>query len=218
MADVIELPLRDIYGAPPCRADQLTVVQDELTPEEVERLTDTGGWEDYREEDYRRTLLPDLGPERHFAEGGTGGVRFYTGDSFGAWGRDWPASDPPVGVVIPVNGRTYRVSMRVRDIGDGTMYEAKGKVLVFEPTDAPPTQPLPAPPPVGTRRRVADLKFFGQPCWVQNSWCPQDLRGEPCRHLVTVENEWGDMGNWNILIGFDEAGVPNVAYFEASCC
>jgi hypothetical protein len=33
-----------------------------------------------------------------------------------------------------------------------------------------------------------------------------------------LENGWGDMGNWNILVGFDADGVPNVAYFEASCC
>ncbi len=206
----IELPLRDIGASTPCRPDQLVTVEHELTPEEVERITDAGEWKDYRAEDYRRTLLPVLGDERLYSER----VPIYTSDSY-HWGE--AAESRPTGVVVPIGGRNYRVSLRVLAGDRDEVYEARGKTLVLVPTDEPPT-----PPDVKAgkkpSRRSAYLKFFGQPTWIQGEYFPQDLRGEPCHHLVTVENGWGDSGNWNILIGLDADGVPNVAYFEASCC
>ena len=198
----IVLPLRDIGAAPSCRPDQLGEAVDELTPEEVEQFTDAGLWSQFREEDWKRTLLPEFGPPRYFARG----VLIYEGD-----GED------SRGVVVPVGGRNYRVTLRVTSAGRDEVYEARGKTLVLTPTDEPPTPPT-AKPPARGERGYHTLQFFGQPVWVQNEHAPQDLRGEPCRHFLTVENRWGDAGNWNVLVGTDADGVPNVAYFEASCC
>lgn len=45
---------------------------------------------------------------------------------------------------------------------------------------------------------------------------PLDLEGNVCHHFLTIENGWGDCGNFNILLGFNGL-IPNMAYFEASC-
>jgi hypothetical protein len=210
--DRIELPLRDIWEAPSCRADQLETVTDELTPEEVERITDAGQWKDFREEDLTRTVLPELGPALFFTER----IPFYTADSYS---RGTPAGPPePEGIVVAIRGRNYRVSLRVLAGGRDSDHEARGKTLILVPTDEPATPSDVRVARVATSRSRREYQFFGQPVWVQNAHYPADLRGEPCSHLVTVENGWGDMGNWNILVGFDADGVPNVAYFEASCC
>jgi hypothetical protein len=61
------------------------------------------------------------------------------------------------------------------------------------------------------------VKLFGQPDFVQDGMFPL-YEGRIARHLVTFEDNWGDSGNTNIMIGLDEAGIPAKAWFEASCC
>lgn len=110
-------------------------------------------------------------------------------------------------IVVEIKGRRYKVE--VESDYNEEPYEVDGKSLVLTETDEPLT--------------VEDscrgwYQFFGQPNWIQNKTYPSDLLGNPCHHFLTVENGWGDCGNWNILLGFDKDGVPNIAYFEASCC
>jgi hypothetical protein len=194
----IELPLQDIFCAKPASRSSLLVVKRDLTPEEVEQITDSNGWADFREADLQEVRLPSLGPER-----------FYTSRH---------SLDPGRGVVVPVRGRNYRVTLRCPAAGVmDDLWEAAGKVLVLTPTDDPPT-PEDAKGGTGSARARCYLRFFGQPTWVQNEHHPADRHGRACFHLVTVENHWGDMGNWNVLIGLDATGTPDLAYFEASCC
>lgn len=84
-----------------------------------------------------------------------------------------------------------------------------GKSLTFIPTD----EPLSVPDSF-----FKYMRFFGEPRWIQGKHYVLDLLGNPCYHFLTIENDWGDSGNYNIQIGFDENKIPNFAYFEASCC
>ena len=127
-----------------------------------------------------------------------------------------PEIGPPIyfstlakGVVIEIKGKRYRFTFEEDHYFDP--YEADGKSITLTPTNDPLTLP-------DANKENYYLKFFGQPEWVQTSWYPADLNGNPCYHLVTIESGWGDNGNYNILIGFNENNEPNVAYFEASCC
>ncbi len=114
--------------------------------------------------------------------------------------------------VVEIKGKRYRVV--IESHYDDEPYEAKGKALVLTETDEPLTKGN--RPKKGHWRGSSYYKFFGQPTWVQNESFPAH-NGKPCYHLVTVENGWGDCGNWNILIGIED-DKPVAAYFEASCC
>jgi hypothetical protein len=115
--------------------------------------------------------------------------------------------------VIEIKGRRFR--MNVESDYNDEPWEAKGKTLVLTET----TEPLSKGKPWKKKdwRAGHYYKVFGQPTWIQGECYPAH-KGEPCYHLVTVECGWGDSGNWNILVGLDENGVPEAAYFEASCC
>jgi hypothetical protein len=111
--------------------------------------------------------------------------------------------------VVEIHGRKYKVLL---DLGhyDDPPYEAKGKSVTLIPTEEAATKS-------DTKSDRAYLRFFGQPRWVQNERYP-GYKGKPCYHFCTIESGWGDSGNQNILIGCNEEGIPEVAYFEASCC
>ena len=109
--------------------------------------------------------------------------------------------------VVEIKGRRYKVEFNEDWQDDPSSIE--GKTLDITPTDLPLTE---------TSDKSGDFEFFGQPNWIQGAIYPLDLLGNPCYHLFTVENGWGDSGNYNFLIGFDADDVPNIAYFEASCC
>lgn len=112
-------------------------------------------------------------------------------------------------VVVAVKGRRYKVDLSVECWGD--VYDAAGKTVTLAGTEDPETEFEP-----GKYRSY--YRFFGQPRWVQGEHFPADLHGRPCYHFFTVENSWGDCGNWNILLGLGLDDSPEVAYFEASCC
>lgn len=61
------------------------------------------------------------------------------------------------------------------------------------------------------------LSAFGQPHWIQSSWIPQ-YKGKAVHHLLTLNTEWGDMGNENYMVALDDDGYPEAVFFEASCC
>ena len=111
-------------------------------------------------------------------------------------------------VVVSLAGRNWAVRFDLgscdRDIGD-----PDGKFLVLAETNEPETDQ--------SRARKPYLIMFDQPRWVQNEYCPLDPNGKPCVHFATIENEWGDMGNINVLVGIDDSGLPFVAYYEAAC-
>jgi hypothetical protein len=111
-------------------------------------------------------------------------------------------------VVIPIKGMNYEVEWQ--EDYNFKPYDPTGKVLLLTPTEKP------ASASNGTERSW--YRFFGQPRFVQNPMYVLDLLGNPCYHFLTIENGWGDAGNFNIQIGFDEQDIPNFAYFEASCC
>ena len=109
--------------------------------------------------------------------------------------------------VVSIRGRNYRVEIDLQHENERDWDYGRSRVTLT-PTDSPATAP----------DGGGDYRFFGQPRWVQGRYFPGDARGGACRHLVTVENGWGDSGNVNILVGLDPDGIPEVGYIEASCC
>jgi hypothetical protein len=112
------------------------------------------------------------------------------------------------GVVVEIRGIRYLVQFDEEYSEEP--YEPKNKSLTFTVTDKPLTKP-------DAKERGHSFKFFGQPTWIQNEYFPADPRDNACYHFVTIENGWGDSGNYNILLGMD-GDIPSEAYFEASCC
>lgn len=66
-------------------------------------------------------------------------------------------------------------------------------------------------------RHCRKVQVFGQPQFIQNPIVPSH-NGRSAFHLLTLNNDWGDCGNVNIMVALDESGDPEVAFFEASCC
>jgi hypothetical protein len=66
-------------------------------------------------------------------------------------------------------------------------------------------------------RAPFETKVFGQPTFIQNEIFPM-RNGRVAMNLCTLETDWGDSGNVNILFICDEAGIPTEVWFEASCC
>jgi hypothetical protein len=169
---------------------------DPATLEHVERelnnddfeYYDRVGWKHYRPEYHIDTLLPTFGEPICFK---------YRNN-----------------IVIKIGQQNYKFDLIERDYDKP--WSPDGKTLVLTPTDDEPTKPDFVGEP--DWRASYYYKFFGQPRWIQGPHHVADMDGVPLRHLVTIENGWGDSGNYNILIGLDENGVPNLAYFEASCC
>lgn len=110
-------------------------------------------------------------------------------------------------IVIPINGRNYVVIFNFDY--DRNMWDPAGKSISLLKTNKKPTEP-------NSTSYRSYLRFFGQPRWIQSKHYPFYM-GKPCFHFCTIENGWGDAGNWNILIGCDRRGVPEKAFFEASC-
>lgn len=67
-----------------------------------------------------------------------------------------------------------------------------------------------------TVRCTGDVVLFGQPDWVQSPMYPA-FEGRAAYHLMTLNTEWGDCGNINIMVGLDAEGRPARLWFEASC-
>jgi len=58
---------------------------------------------------------------------------------------------------------------------------------------------------------------FGQPNFMQGeSINVHEGRCAMC--LMTLETEWGDSGNVNIMFACDEDGVPCKVWFNSACC
>jgi hypothetical protein len=109
--------------------------------------------------------------------------------------------------IVEVMGRRYKVD--VRDDRSSQPWDAAGKTLVLTEVTEPQSQKMKA-------SRFSFYRFFGQPQFVQGEVYPAH-DGKPCYHFLTVENGWGDAGNWNIFLALDDNGLPKAAYFEASC-
>ncbi len=110
--------------------------------------------------------------------------------------------------VIELRGKRYEFEFDdYSNLYGEDLWEAGNKNIVLTPTEKP----------LSESKNRGWYRFFGQPHWIQSDYYPLDLNGNLCYHLLTVNNDWGDAGNFNILIGFDSNDVPNVAYFEASC-
>lgn len=196
------LPFTPIGHAPNCRG-QLKEIQQELTPEWVEHYDQTA-WRDYHDCNHRMMVLPELGEP---------GMRRHYRDH-----RDLRD------IVIPIKHRRFKINLVWPDWDDGEPWEADNKSIVMEETDEPETPftlesvwPVPGDWP-GTQIRPSGSFCFGQPYWIQGGHYPADKHGRPCYHLLTYANDWGDSGNWNILVGLDLNDIPEIAYFEASCC
>jgi hypothetical protein len=61
------------------------------------------------------------------------------------------------------------------------------------------------------------IKVFGQPNFIQSEVFPT-YEGRSGMCLASIENDWGDNGNINILFACDEDGLPCRIWTEASCC
>jgi hypothetical protein len=156
------------------------------------------GWECYRPGDFLTRPLPELGPPLHYSG------RF----SIHGGGRS-------PGLVVPLGGWSYRVELAETRPGREP-WECDGLKLVLTATGGPPTPPD-CPPPRDKGIYSHEYQFFGQPRWVQGpiyaAW-----EGQALRNFLTIENEWGDCGNTNILVAVGDDGRPTRAFFEASCC
>lgn len=106
-------------------------------------------------------------------------------------------------VVAELLGRRWWVEVNTDRRG------GKAKVI-FETTDEPLTE---ADPENG---RVDQSYWFGQPSFIQGVRLPH-LNGKSAYPLQTRETGWGDYGNENVFVTFDEQGIPNGLYVEASC-
>lgn len=188
----MEIQLQDVFSAPQAKKSQL--VQNEMAPQEVEYY-EQQGWHHFRNDDLLR--LPEISPALYYSHSHS-----VHGDRY---------------VVVQVGQYRYKVRFIDRG-GSDEPWDHVGKYLSLEFTEEPATPPDREPPDENKYRGGYYLKFFGQPTWVQNEHFPLDGRGNPCYHFLTIENEWGDMGNYNILVGLNEHGIPDCGYFEASCC
>jgi hypothetical protein len=202
----------------------------------------TGEIEDYK---FTRTVYPEAGPTRQY---------------------EWSALRE--GIVVPINGRNYRVQISI-DSDDGI---PGGATVTFTRTDdeETPFESFDLEAAVAkqitywqgeiteakaeieeikrTNRqsewfneahyesqiaraecRIANLEngsevpwpggdvtFFGQPRFIQNEMSPAH-NGRAGMCLASLNTEWGDAGNVNILFACDDNGVPCRAWFEASC-
>jgi hypothetical protein len=62
-----------------------------------------------------------------------------------------------------------------------------------------------------------DMQLFGQPQFIQGEIFPHH-NGVLAYHLATLDTDWGDSGNVNILFACNADGRPCKVWFEASCC
>jgi hypothetical protein len=167
------------------------VVDHELTPEWLDHYDNTA-WSDYSPPNHKQIMMPVLGPPRYY-------------NSI----RD--------GVVVPIEGKRFLVKL---------LYDCRsepwnviGYTLIMDETDLPESEYE----AIDYEYRSCQLPksgvyFFTQPHWIQCKSYPADLHGRPCYPLLTDENGWCDSGNVNVLLGLDLNGIPEIAYFEASCC
>ena len=185
----IILPLVGIGEAARYDESKLQIV-DLFDKKEQERFDREDLWNTYRQEDYLIKALPEIAPPIYFST---------------------QIGEP----IVQVFGRRYKIKFAWNN--NDVPFEAKGKSLVLEPTMLKLTKSDSRAPDFGCRNTFY-WKFFGQPIWLQGDYFPADLNGKSCYHFCTIETGWGDCGNWNILVGLDDNNIPNVAYFEASCC
>jgi hypothetical protein len=186
--DQIVLQCKNAWGQPRADDSQLLIVDKELTLEDIEYFEEVG-WKDYSSKTFVDKLLPELGPVMYFSS----------------------KHDLETGIVVDIRGTNYLVQFEENYDDEGEI-NCNKKRLILTPTNKPITLPDIEP---GYRNYY--LKVFGQPTWIQNELYPVDIRGNPCFHFLTIENGWGDSGNYNILLGM-AGDVPSEAYFEASCC
>jgi hypothetical protein len=184
------IPLRNIHETKSYDFNLLEMV-DTFSSEDQEWY-DVHGWDQFRPEFHQKRLLPEIALPRHYNTRNSGEI------------------------VIPLGDKRYRLT--IKEDAWSENWEAGDKEAVFVETDDPETKYF-----AGTKgtRRYRDYgvtQFFGQPRWIQGEYFPADSEGNPCKHLVTYNNIWGDAGNWNILAGKFVDGLPTELYFEASCC
>jgi len=225
--------------------DEVNEYSRDVTPEGLtfEDRKSVYMWKGEKQEDtYQKTLYPELGDGRLYAYG----------------------VDVANGVVVPINGRTYRVFIAIDyDWNDSipesatvTFFETENAetehevfdraahrqkhidrlregigenekaVTEFGADDMEYLKSVIAESYLEIEqlesgedlyRHGAELKFFGQPEFIQNEMMPV-YNGRLASHLATIETGWGDSGNVNILVSCDDDGVPVAVWFEASCC
>lgn len=186
---MIDLTIELAYVSQAEPCDRSLLREIELVDEEEKESFSKEDWCRYARGWYDSWALPEIGPARYF------------------YGVDRP--------VIPLAGKRFRVWVEYDDWDDPGSPD--GKRLRLEETLDPETVPNRESPP-RARRGGHSLHVFGQPHWIQGESFPAGPDGRPCYNLITVENGWGDSGNWNVLVDLGDDGLPTVAYFEASCC
>ena len=175
--------------------EKLTVVTREMNEEDCEYYNRVG-WKNFHEDDLTEIKLPELGDPIYFSERHS-------------------LHDPENRIVVEIRGRRYQFFLH--DHYRNERSRPDGKSIELTPTELPLTVPDASSRP-GEWRGWYYLKFFGQPTWVQGAKYGCDSLGNPLHQLLTIESGWGDCGNENILVGFDQDGNVSEAFFEASCC
>lgn len=190
----IVLPLQEVSRlVPELRLEKITY---EMTPELIEYYDDIG-WSNFSQSALEQIVLPSLGEPLCFSE------KFSIQD----------------GLVAEIRGNRFKIIYSEDGIAEA--YEVQGKQIQLIPTQ----EPLSVPDAISYHRehrlvRKAHsfyLQLFGQPNWVQMPMYPADSEGNPCFHLLTIENGWGDCGNFNIVVGMRD-DLPFEAYLIAACC
>ena len=111
------------------------------------------------------------------------------------------------GWVVPILDRNYRIHFDIQYNDGGT---PKAISVSFQET-------LDTLTPCDTQERNqhAPVRFFGLPDFTQNAVKPTTT---DFFHLITIENDWGDSGNVNVMVSLNENHEPNQIFMEANCC
>jgi len=116
--------------------------------------------------------------------------------------------------IVPIAGSHWIIQILSDDWHEP--YEYEGKSLLLTETKSPCSPHLEGyDPRIGGR---AEWSVFGQPVWIQGPCYWNGPDGEPLRHLCSEQVDWGDSGNWVVLVSLGLDGLPNGAWLVAHCC
>jgi hypothetical protein len=110
--------------------------------------------------------------------------------------------------VVAIRGRHWAVSIH-REYAFGTPDRVS---VQFRETADPITKFV----TLGDERSSVS-HLFSQPKFIQSPVLPH-YEGKSAVMLARIESRWGDCGNENIFVAFDDAGIPVGIYHEYSCC
>jgi len=110
----------------------------------------------------------------------------------------------PDGYVVVINDKRFRINFKLNKVDSIDVSFAE----TYDPT---------------TTYRIDNnghdplVRFFGSPTFIQSCVQP-NVEHLNFIHLMTIENNWGDCGNVNVMVQLDKDSYPVKIWMEASCC